>query len=111
MAEEKEKPLLMRELTLGEKIALGQVTRLPGFQVIVKLIEAGCNQATAKAINTSPETPNYNQLVVARQTYAFDVNSFTRKVRDAINYHVQHGIAEDLEEQQKAQEAVAEQKE
>lgn len=112
MAEkEKPKPLLMRELTLGEKIALGQVTRLPGFQVIVKIIEAGCNQATATAINTSPEEDNYNQLVVARQTYAYDVNSFTRQVRDAINYHVQHGVFEDLEEQQKAQEAVAEQQE
>ena len=107
MAEEKLKPLLMRELTLGEKIALGQVTRLPGFQVIVKIIEAGCNQATAKAINTNPEEINYSQLVVARQTYAFDVNAFTRQVRDAINYHVQHGIVEDLEEQKRVAQAVA----
>ena len=110
MAESK-KPLLMKELTLGEKIALGQVTRLPGFQVIVKLIEAGCNQASAIAINTSPEEENYNQKVVARQTYAFDVNSFTRQVRDSINYHVQYGVAEELEEQAKAQEAVAAQEE
>lgn len=112
MAEkQKEKPLLMYELTIGEKIALGQVTRLPGFQVIVKLIEAGCNRATANAINTSPEEENYTQKVVARQTYAYDVNTFTREVRDAINHHVRHGIAEDLEEQQKIQEVVASQQE
>lgn len=110
MAESK-KPLLMKELTLGEKIALGQVSRLPGFQVIVKIIEAGCNQATATAINTSPEEENYDQKVKARHAYAYDVNSFTRLVRDSINYHVQHGVAEDLEEQKAAQEAAAAQQE
>ena len=108
---EKEKPLLMNELTIGEKIALGQVTNLPGFQVIVKLIEFGCHKATALAINTSPEEPNYQQLIAARHGYAHDVNRFTRLVRDSIEYHVRHGIAEDLEEQLLAQEAVAEQQE
>ena len=107
---EKDKPILMRELTIGQKIALGQVTRLPGFQVIIAIIEAGCNQATAKAINTDPEDPNYGQLSAARLTYAHDVNKFTRAVRDSINYHVEYGIAEEAQEQAKAEEAVAEQK-
>ena len=111
MAEkERDKPLLMKELTLGKKIALGQVTRLPGFQVIVELIEAGCNQATAKAINTDPEDPDYGQVSAARLTYAHDVNKFTRLVRDSINFHVQHGIVEEAQEQTTAEQAVAEQK-
>jgi hypothetical protein len=106
---EKEKPFLMNELTIGEKIALGQVSRLPGFQVIVKLIESGCNRATAKAINTNPEEENYNQKVAARQTYAYDVNSFTRLIRQSIEHHIKHGIAEEAELQEEAQKLVSEQ--
>jgi hypothetical protein len=108
---EKDKPLLMREMTLGQKIALGQVTRMPGFQVIVAIIEAGCNRATANAINLSPEEPNYDQLVKARHQYAYDVNHFTRLVRDSINWHSENGIIEEQQEQAAAKEAVEAQKE
>jgi hypothetical protein len=43
-------------------------------------------------------------------TYAHDVNKFTRLVRDSINFHVQHGIVEEAQEQTTAEQAVAEQK-
>jgi hypothetical protein len=108
---EKEMPLLMKELTIGEKIALGQVSRLPGFQVIVKLIEAGCNKATADTINLNPEDTNYDQLLKAKHNYSHSINKFTRLVRNSINYHVEHGVVEDAEEQEKAKKLIDQQKE
>lgn len=106
---EKEKPLLMNELTIGQKVALGQVTNMPGFQVIVALIEAGCNRAVASTINLSPEDLNYRQALEARHQYSHAVNHFTRLVRDSINWHVKNGIIEELAVQAEAEQAVAEQ--
>lgn len=102
---EKEKPLLMNELTLGEKIALAQVAGLPGFEVVVKLIESGCNRAVASTINLSPEDANYKQILEARHQYSHAVNAFTRLVRDSINYHIQYGAVE-LAQEQTEKEAV-----
>ena len=101
---EKEKPLLMKELTIGKKIALAQAVRMPGFDVIVEIIEAGCKKATADAINTNPEEANYDQLIKARHGYAHDVNKFTRLVRDSINFHAQYGVVEEAQQQEEAAE-------
>src|ERR1700719_611023 len=92
MAEkESPKPFLMRELTLGQKVALAQTTLTPGFQVLTMLIEAGCTQATAEAIKTDPEEANYHQVLEARHGYGRSVNKFTQLLRASVNYHVNHG--------------------
>jgi hypothetical protein len=99
MAEkESPKPFLMRELTLGQKVALAQMTLMPGFQVLTMLIEAGCTQATAEAIKTDPEEANYHQVLEARHGYARSVNKFTQLLRGSVNYHIKHG--NDLAQQQ-----------
>jgi hypothetical protein len=99
---EKLKPLLMRELTLGEKVALQQLTMSPGFPVLIKLIESGCQSATADTIRVDTEDVNYETILQARHHYARAVNRFTQLIRESINYHVQRSVV--TEEVQVAQE-------
>jgi hypothetical protein len=95
---EKPKPFLMRELTIGEKIALQQLTMSPGFPVLIKLIESGCQSATADTIKVDTEDANYHQILEARHHYARAVNRFTQLIRESINYHVQRSaVTEDIQ--------------
>ncbi len=96
MAErEAPKPILMNELTLPQKVMLGQTSLTPGFQVIVMMIEAACQDATRDAIKVDPEDPAYDQILKARQQYARTANKFSTLLLKSIEYHTEHGIAEE----------------
>jgi hypothetical protein len=105
MVEQVQKPLLIDSLTLPEKVMLGQTSLTPGYQVLVKMIEAGCSKATEDTIKADPEDVNYDQILKARQQYSRAVNRFSTLLLKSVEYHTEHGIAE---EQQKEQESLQE---
>jgi hypothetical protein len=98
MATKVEKPLLMDELTLPEKVMLGQLSLSPGYQVLVKMMEAACENSRLAINDVNPEEPGYVEVLKARQQYSRAVNKFCVLVLRSIDYHKDHGIAE---EQQK----------
>ena len=98
MSNEAPKPLLMDELSLPDKVMLGQTSLTPGYKVLIRMIEAGCKKATEDTIKADPEDVNYDQILRARQQYSRAVNRFSTLLLKSVEYHMEHGAAE---EQQK----------
>jgi hypothetical protein len=109
MAEKVAKPLLMDGLTLPQKVMLGQTSLTPGFAVLISLMQAACEESRVATNDANPEDENYNQIVVARQQYSRNINKFCALVLRSVEYHTQHGIAEEQQREQEAQEAVRQQ--
>ncbi len=90
MAEEKVKlPLLGEELGEVELAQLTQVTHMPGYRVIVKMLDAACLRATQDLIKLDPESENYKDRVAARTARARCWTEFSDLVLGSIAYHAQ----------------------
>lgn len=108
MAEKKPRvPLLHDQLSMPEKVMLGQVTNHGGFKVIVKLFEAAVAQAHADTVRLDPEDTNYEHLLSVRTQRERTVNEFAGWIKDSINYHVSVVKAQVAEEDVEAVDAVA----
>ena len=103
------KPLLAEELTLAEKVMLAQMSLTPGYKILIRLLEAGCQKATEDTIKTDPEDVNYDQILRARQQYSRAVNRFSTLVLKSVEFHVEHGVAEEQQKELEAAETVVQQ--
>jgi len=103
MATKVEKPLLIDGLTLPEKVMLGQTSLTPGYAILIKLMEAACHDSRIAINDVNPEDSEYEHVLKAKQQYSRAINKFSTLVLRSVEYHTQHGIAE---EQQKEQEAL-----
>ena len=107
MAEEKSKlPLLGDELTTVELAHLTQVTHMPGYQVIVKMLNAACSRATFDTLKLDPEIDNYKDRVAARTARARCWTEFSDLVLGSIAHHAQQtkeAAVEALREQQESE--------
>lgn len=88
------KPLLMDELSTGEKVLLANLSLHPGFQVLIKLFDAACTSATNDVIKLDPLVEEYDRKLAYLQQAARTVNKFTNLVRKSIIYHSAMGEAE-----------------
>jgi len=99
-----EKPLLMDSLSLPEKVVLGQMSLTPGYKILIKLMEAACEDSRLAINDVNPEEPGYVEVLKARQQFSRAVNKFCVLLLRSVDYHKDHGIAE---EQQKEAEALS----
>ena len=101
MPKEKEipKPLLMDKLTLPEKVMLGQTFLTPGFSVVIKLMEAACDESRIAINDVNPEDENYEQILKARQQYSRSINKFSALVLRSIEHHMEYGLAEEKQKE------------
>ena len=98
MATKVEKPLLMDGLTLPEKVMLGQMSLTPGYQILIKMMEAAREESMLAINDVNPEEPGYVEVLKAKQQFSRAVNKFCVLVLRSVDYHKAHGISE---EQQK----------
>lgn len=89
-----EVPLLDGNLSVAEKVSLGNLTHHPGFQILDKLIRAAVDKANAKVMKVDPSDPNYNRILAATQQEARATNVFAQSVLKSIAYHAKVGIVE-----------------
>jgi hypothetical protein len=99
MAAKIEKPILIDGLTLPEKVMLGQTSLTPGFVILVKLMDACCEDSRVAINDVNPEEENYEQILKARQQYSRAVNKFSALVLRSVEYHTQCGVAEEQEQE------------
>jgi hypothetical protein len=97
-------PILRDGLTLPEKIMLASLTRHVGFPVLVKLIDAMCEEAVKNVIKLDPEKDiqNYEKLLSVRQLKSRTTHENARDLRDAVQYHIESAgkaATEDLDNQ------------
>jgi len=90
MADDKKQksPLLERELTLADCVALGQTLGTPGFEIVRRLYEAACQEASNDSIRLDPERPDYERVLAVRAQRARNFNEIVEWVRlSALAHH------------------------
>jgi len=100
------KPLLQDSLTQVQRIVLGQTYHSPGFNVVIKLIEAMCDDALAYTTKLDPEEEGYERKLAVRTQRARNINEAAAILRDSIKYHLDMIVKQDAEENQAAEAAV-----
>lgn len=99
---QKEMPLLIDGLSLPEKVSLGQMSLAPGFLILIKLMDAACEESRVSINDVNPEDPGYEHVLKARQQYSRAINKFSSLVLRSIEYHKQHGVAEEQQQELEA---------
>jgi hypothetical protein len=86
-------PLLCDDLQLVEKLTLSSLSAQPGFNVLVKIMNAACDRATKDVIKLNPAEKGYQQQLVTLQSRARFMNEFCQQVLDSIDWQVKDGEA------------------
>jgi hypothetical protein len=108
MADTKDKPLLLEtELTLADCVALGQTMNTPGFDILTRLYEASCAQANNDAIKLDPEGTDYERRLAVRTQRARNFNEQVSYVRASALVHVARVKKAREDEENAAEDAVA----
>lgn len=81
-------PILADKLALPERVSLSSVVHHPGFSVIVKMLEAACEDATNEVMRVDPEEENYERILSARQQRSRYSHELSRRLLDSIQYHI-----------------------
>jgi hypothetical protein len=81
-------------LSLQDRAALVSLTYQPGWQVLVKLMEARVQQSTVQMLNVAPDEENRQAKLDSLQAVAFAQNSFC----DDLMKDVQWQVTKDMEE-------------
>jgi hypothetical protein len=103
MAHEKEKeiPLLMEQLSVPEKVMLGQTMHTPGFKIVIKLLDELCRRFDEAVKLLDPEEADYVHKLAARAPRARDASEFRNLLLNSIKHHAdsahQQAVREDVE--------------
>jgi hypothetical protein len=100
-------PLLMEDLTHPERIFLTQIVQHAGFQVLIKLMDAGCTRATQDIVRLDPEKPDYERLLTYRSQRSRNINEFSAWVFKSVEYHTGKLRAEEVNDEVQAEDRVA----
>ena len=106
MATKSERPLLMDELNLVDKINLAQTSLTPGYPVLQKLMEAACAESRIAINDVNPEEPGYDQVLRARQQYSRAINKFCVLVLRSVEWHKQSAAAVEGQKESEIQAAI-----
>ncbi len=92
------KPILRDELSVTKRIQLSALTMHPGWEVLMELARAGCNEETAKVVGLPVETPNYKDVLVAYQQLAQAAWRFSNRLFDSVAWHAGQADAQQAAE-------------
>jgi len=71
-----------------EREALASMTYMPGFHILVKLMEEACSMAVADVIKVSPKDPKYDEMLKALQLEARAMSEFSDNLLKSMGWHV-----------------------
>ncbi len=97
-----ERILLGENLTHEERILLAQLTTVPGWTILVRMMAEACRNATEAVIKLDPTTERYQEKLVAMQSMARSINKFSTDVLDSVKVHQRSAVKEAEQEQNPA---------
>lgn len=71
-----------------QREALAALTYMPGFPVLVQLMEEACSQAVADVIKVSPKDPKYDEMLKSLQLEARAMSAFSDALLRSMEFHV-----------------------
>jgi TRAP-type mannitol/chloroaromatic compound transport system substrate-binding protein len=81
-------------MSYEDRILLAQLTQLPGWKILVRLMAEACRLATEDVIKLDPATDRYPEKVAALQTNARAMNKFSGEILDSVKVHQRSAVAE-----------------
>jgi hypothetical protein len=107
MAELKDKyTILLPNLSQAEKTWLVQVINSPGWKIVVKLANEGCDTFTRDIVKVPQEHPEYERIVVERQRRARNASEFSDLLMKSVHEHADSVRRKEAQEEQEAVESV-----
>jgi len=85
---------LGKDLTQGERIYLASLAHHDGFPVLQKLFDDACRAATEEVMKVDPASPNYKDVLAAKQANARAIHEFCDAIRKSFNWNVEIGVQE-----------------
>lgn len=109
MAHEKEKevPLLMEQLSVPEKVMLGQTMHGPGFKIVIKLLDEMCHRFEEAVKLLDPEEQDYAHRLSVRVPRARNADEFRNLLLNSIKHHVDSAHTQAVKEDVEAVDAVS----
>lgn len=83
----KERKLLGEKLDFESRLTLAQLTRHPGWPILVKMMGEACRNANEEVIKLDPTLPRYPEILVGLQTSARAMNQFSADILDSMKVH------------------------
>ena len=93
-----ERKLLGEKLNTEETILLAQLTTMPGWVILVRLMAEACRDATETVIKLDPQAERYQEKLTALQTTARAMHKFSADVLDSVKVHQRNAVRESNQE-------------
>jgi hypothetical protein len=87
MAEAQAKKILCPNLTPMKRALLLQTISTPGWEVVIEIANAACDEATKAIVRINPEDENADRAVVVRQQSARNMSEFSEQFFRSIHEH------------------------
>lgn len=94
--------MLLREMTYQEQMNLWGLTKHPGFDVLVALMDEAVRDTAADPIRLDPMQPGYGDKLEKLALIARATNDFCMSVRNAVNTHINAAAAKMKEDELEA---------
>jgi hypothetical protein len=94
--------MLLREMSYQEQMNLWGLTKHPGFDVLVALMDEAVRDTAADPIRLDPMADKYEEKLAKLALIARATNDFCMSVRNAVNTHIVAAAAKQKQEEQEA---------
>lgn len=106
MVEKQAKKILCPQLTPLKRAMLLQTISTPGWDVVIEIANAACDEATKDIIRINPEDQNADRAVVVRQQSARNMTEFSEVFFRSVHEHANSIKKSQIQEEQKAVDSV-----
>jgi hypothetical protein len=80
-------PLLFDEITSQQRLAIANLARHPGYEVLVLIMNKSCEMINARLVKLNPEDPEYEKKLSRLHLQSRTVNEFCSSVLKSIQFH------------------------
>lgn len=91
--------MLLRDMTYLEQMNLWGLTKHPGFDVLVSLMDEAVRDSAADPIRLDPMSEHYEDKLAKLTLTARAVNDFCMSLRNAVNTHVNAAAAKQKQDE------------
>ena len=95
--------MLCRELTFQQQMNLWGLTKHPGFEVLVMLMDEAVRDSAADPIRLDPMSDKYEEKLAKLALIARSTNDFCASVRNAVLTHITAAEAQKRQDEEDAQ--------
>lgn len=94
--------VLGEALSHEHRMLLGQLSAMPGFEILKLLMSEMCEVANQRVIKVDPEKPDYEKVLSRQQLMARAINDCCSSILQSVDYQKAKAIVEEDEQYEPA---------